>query len=125
MRAEAARAEYNRALHYLTPATENWRPRAYTASALEDAGIDKLWEIIESFQEKMTASGAWQVRREAQQQAWLHTIIAEQLQQSFYTQPAVQDALPELETAVRQNILPPTAAALKLLQIYRKSSPLE
>ena len=125
VRAEAARAEYNRALHYLTPATENWRSRAYTASALEDAGIDKLWEIIESFQEKMTASGAWQVRREAQQQAWLHTIIAEQLQQSFYTQPAVQDALPDLETAVRQNILPPTAAALKLLQIYRKSSPLE
>ncbi|MEZ4590078.1 MAG: methylmalonyl Co-A mutase-associated GTPase MeaB [Chloroflexota bacterium] len=121
VRAEAARAEYNRALHYLTPASENWQPRAYTASALEDAGISKLWEIITSFREKMTASGAWQARREAQRQAWLHTIIAEQLKQDFYEQTAVQTALTELETAVRQGTLPPTAAALRLLQIYRNA----
>ncbi|MAU01050.1 MAG: methylmalonyl Co-A mutase-associated GTPase MeaB [Anaerolineaceae bacterium] len=121
--AEAARTEYNRALHYLTPATEGWRPRAYTASALEGSGIDKIWSVIESFREKMRESGAWQARRGAQLEDWLHTVIAEQLRQDFYNQPAVQDALPELETAVRQGTLPPTAAALQLLQIYRESSP--
>ncbi|WP_420628064.1 methylmalonyl Co-A mutase-associated GTPase MeaB [Candidatus Leptofilum sp.] len=119
VRAEAARTEYNRALHYLTPAIEGWRPRAYTASALEDAGIDKIWSAIESFQEKMTESGAWQARRKAQLQEWLHTVIAEQLKQSFYAQPTVQAALPDLETAVRQGKLPPTTAALQLLQIYK------
>lgn len=121
IRAEAARAEYNRALHYLTPATEGWRPRAYTTSALEGFGIEKVWEIITSFQEKMVASGAWQSQREEQQQAWLHTIIAEQLKQSFYAHSAVQNALPELETAVRQGTLPPTAAARQLLQIYKST----
>ncbi|MCA9901241.1 MAG: methylmalonyl Co-A mutase-associated GTPase MeaB [Anaerolineales bacterium] len=119
VRAEAARAEYNRALHYLTPTSENWRPRAYTTSALEDEGIGKLWQLIESFREKMLASGGWQARREEQRQAWLHTIIAEQLQQDFYAQLAVHDALPGLETAVRQGTLPPTAAARQLLQIYQ------
>ncbi|GJM42612.1 MAG: ATPase/protein kinase [Ardenticatenaceae bacterium] len=121
IRAEAARAEYNRALHYLTPATEGWRPRAYTTSALEGFGIEKVWEIITSFQEKMVASGVWQSQREEQQQAWLHTIIAEQLKQSFYAHSAVQNALPELETAVRQGTLPPTAAARQLLQIYKST----
>ncbi len=29
-RAKAAKLEYNRALHYLAPATEGWRSRAYT-----------------------------------------------------------------------------------------------
>jgi LAO/AO transport system kinase len=120
--AEAARTEYNRALHYLTPATEGWRPRAYTASALEGMGIDKIWSIIESFREKMMAAGAWQARRETQLQTWLHSIIAEQLKRDFYSTDTVQNALPELETAVSQGHLPPTAAALKLLQIYRDAS---
>lgn len=120
--AEAARAEYNRALHYVTPATEGWRPRAYTGSALEGRDIDQIWSVIESFREQMTASGTWQAQREAQLQAWLHAIIVEQLKRNFYDQPAVQAALPELETAVRQGTLPPTAAAVKLLQIYRDSA---
>ena len=122
IRAEAARTEYNRALHYLTPATEGWQPRAYTASALDGSGIDKIWSVIESFREKMAASGAWQVRRETQLQAWLHAIIAEQLKRDFYDRLSVQEALPDLETAVRQGTLPPTSAALQLLQIYRESS---
>ncbi|MCA9946453.1 MAG: hypothetical protein KC449_23380, partial [Anaerolineales bacterium] len=120
--ADAARAEYNRALHYLTPATEGWHPRAYSGSALDGTGLDKIWSVIESFREKMVASGVWQARREGQQQAWLHTVIAEQLKRDFYDQPTVQDALPALETAVRQGTLPPTAAALQLLQIYRQSA---
>ncbi|WP_420645816.1 methylmalonyl Co-A mutase-associated GTPase MeaB [Candidatus Leptofilum sp.] len=119
VRAKAARTEYNRALHYLTPATEGWRPRAYTGSALDGTGIDKIWSVIETFQEKMTEAGTLQARREAQMQAWLHTVIVEQLKQNFYDHSAVQAALPGLETAVRQGTLPPTAAALQLLQIYK------
>jgi LAO/AO transport system kinase len=121
VRAEAARAEYNRALHYLTPTTEGWRPRAYVSSALEGTGIDKIWSVIDAFRETMTATGSLQTRREAQLEAWLHTVITEQLQRHFCDQPAVQAALPDLETAVRQGALPPTAAALKLLHIYRNS----
>lgn len=121
IRAEAARAEYNRALHYLTPATEGWRTRAYTGSALDGTGIDKIWELIESFREKTAVSGALQTRRQAQLQAWLHTIIEEQLKRAFYEDTAVQAALPELETAVRLGNLPPTAAALKLLHIHQTS----
>ena len=41
IRAEAARAEYNRALHYLTPAGD-WRPRAYTCSAVSGEGIEDV-----------------------------------------------------------------------------------
>jgi LAO/AO transport system kinase len=118
IRAKLARTEYNRALHYLTPAVEGWRPRAYIGSALDGSGIDKIWSVIESFREKMSASGAFQLRREVQMQEWLHTIIEEQLRHDFYNRPAVQAALLEVETAVRQSLLPPTAAALKLLNIY-------
>lgn len=118
VQAEAARVEYNRALHYLTPATEGWRTRAYCGSALEDSGVEKIWAVIEQFQEKTMASGVWQARRESQTVEWLHTVIAEQLQHDFYNQSSIKSALPEVETAVRGGQLSPTAAALKLLQIY-------
>lgn len=120
-RAKAARTEYNRALHYLTPATEGWHPQAYIGSALEGSGIDKIWSVISSFRENMMASGVLQTQREKQMQQWLHTVIKEQLRRDFYDQPAIQAALPEMKTAVRQNNLPPTAAALKLLAIYHKA----
>jgi LAO/AO transport system kinase len=122
IRAELARAEYNRALHYLTPASEGWQPRAFSGSALDGTGIDTVWSMIESFRAQMTASGALQARRADQLQAWLHTIIEEQLKRHFYDHPAVTDALPTLETAVRQGTLPPTAAAFQLLQIYQNRS---
>src|SRR5690606_8431465 len=43
IRAEAARAEYNRALHYLSPASGGWHARAYTCSAVTGEGIATLW----------------------------------------------------------------------------------
>ena len=121
IRAETARAEYNRALHYLTPATEGWRSRAYIGSALEGFGIEKIWSVIESFREKTTASGTLKAQRAAQLQEWLHTIIKENLGRDFYEEPAVKNELASVETAVRQGKLPPTAAALQLLALYKKA----
>ncbi|MCP4417307.1 MAG: methylmalonyl Co-A mutase-associated GTPase MeaB [Chloroflexi bacterium] len=121
IRAKVARTEYNRALHYLTPSKEGWRTRAYIGSALEGSGIDKIWSVIESFWEKMTASGMLQAQREVQMRQWLHAVIKEKLQRDFYGQAAVQAALPQVETAVCQGTLPPTAAALKILQIYQEA----
>ena len=48
VRAEAARAEYNRALHYLTPPTEGWHARAYTCSALTGEGMEAWYGWIEA-----------------------------------------------------------------------------
>lgn len=121
VKAELARAEYNRALHYLTPATEGWRTQAYICSALEGSGIDKVWGIIQAFVEKTQATGAFSQRRETQLQTWLHTLIEEQLKRNFYEQPVVQTALPGLETAVKQGTLPPTSAALQLLKIFQEN----
>lgn len=115
--AEAARAEYNRALHYLTPATEGWRTRAYTGSAVTGAGIAKLWAVMTQFQEQITQSGVLQARRREQARAWLHTLIVEQLQRYFYNQPQVQEQLPGIEQAVMDGEMPATAAARHLLQV--------
>ncbi len=116
--AQAARAEYNRALHYLTPATEGWVTKAYTGSALSGDGIAELWEVVEGFWQKTAVSGTFATRRQTQQLEWLHTLISEQLHQSFYNLSSIQKKLPEIEKAVINGTLPTTAAAQQLLAIF-------
>lgn len=118
VRAEAARVEYNRALHYLTPATAGWQTRAYAGSAVSGAGIPQLWEVITRFREQTTASGAFAQRRQAQARAWLHTLIEEALQERFYRHPQVRAALPGIEAAVMRGELPAVQAAQELLGMW-------
>ena len=116
---EAARAEYNRALHYLTPSTEGWRPRAHTASALTGEGIGHIWSVVARFAEKTQASGAFAARRQAQAREWLHALIEAQLHDYFYGLPAVKEKLAGVETAVIQGTLPATAAAKQLMALFQ------
>jgi LAO/AO transport system kinase len=119
-RAEAARIEYNRALHYLPSAVNDWHTRAYTASALTGEGIEHIWVIVERFREKMAASGQLQARRREQARHWLHTLIEAQLHAYFYSHPSIREQLPQLERAVMDGTLPATAAAQTLLQALQK-----
>jgi LAO/AO transport system kinase len=114
--ADAARADYNRALHYLPSATEGWHTRAYAASALTGEGVEHIWKVIQSFRDKTAASGAFERRRREQAREWLHTLIEEQLRARFYNQPAIRKQLPQLEQAVMDGTLPATAAARLLFQ---------
>lgn len=115
IRADAARAEYNRALHYLSPATEGWHARAYTVSALTCEGIETLWDVIIRFRARAEETGTFEARRRIQARQWLHAIIDEQIQSYFYNRAAVRAVLPEIEAAVMDGTLPPTAAARHLL----------
>lgn len=115
--AEAARAEYNRALHYLTPAIEGWRTRAYTCSALTGEGIEHLWEVAARYRAQTQASGAFEARRRAQAGEWLHTLIDEQLRSRFYSHPAIRAALARVEGDVMAGRLPATVAARDLLAL--------
>ena len=116
-RAEVARAEYNRALHYLTSPTEGWRPRAWTCSALTGEGIDALWDVVLRFHARAAETGALDARRREQSRDWLHAIIDEQLRALFYDRPAVRAALLDIEAAVMDGALPPAAAARRLLAL--------
>lgn len=122
LRAEAARSEYNRALHYLAPATPGWRTKAFTCSALTGDWVDQLWSTIKTFRQQMLASGVWVQRRQDQSREWLQTLIIEQLQQTFFDHPAVQAELPQIEQAVLSGQLPVTTAARQILRVFRQAT---
>jgi len=122
IKADAARAEYNRALHYLAPATEGWMTRAYSGSAYTGDGIPKIWDVIEDFRAKTNESGVFAVRRKEQTREWLHTMVEEQLKTFFFNHPNVQAILPDIEDAVMNGAKPATSAARELLRAVQSES---
>lgn len=114
----AAKAEYNRALHYLAPATEGWISQAYSCSAVTGEGIAEIWQVIEDFRQKTTQSGAFERRRRDQVKDWVYAMIVEHLRQLFFQHPGVLKSLPEIEKAVVAGTLPATTAVQTLLHIF-------
>jgi LAO/AO transport system kinase len=120
IRAESARAEYNRALHYLTPATGGWQARAFTCSAQTGEGVANLWNVVLRFRERTAESGAFEERRREQAREWLHTLIDEQLRAYFYERENVREQLPEIERQVMSGTIPATAAARQMLRLLNE-----
>ena len=114
-RAKAARLEYNRALHYLAPATEGWETHAYTSSALTGEGILELWGVVEDFRRKTADSGVLEKRRRAQTLDWVYSMVEEHLRSSFFQNAGVERIRAEIEHEVVWGRLPPTAAVQRLI----------
>ena len=82
--AKNAALAYKRSLH-LFPAMENgWTPTVSIGSALENTGIDKIWDMITSYDSQMSASGWKNKNREKQTIYWLHHKIREELGSKKY-----------------------------------------
>lgn len=119
-RAEAARQDFEMALHYLAPATEGWKTPVVTCSALTGAGIPEIWALIEKFLQITADNGVFQRRRQAQARDWMLSMVKERLEDLFFRHPAVLQILEETEAAVMAGTLPATAAAQRLLDAFEK-----
>lgn len=122
-RAEAAKLEYNRALHYLAPATEGWRTRAYTCSATTGDGVAQIWSVIEQFREATTSSEVFEKRRRAQTLDWVYSMVEEHLRTSFFSHAGVESIRAHIERAVVGGHMPPTVAAQKLIRKFESGEP--
>ena len=115
-------AEYSNALHLLRPATPHWTPRVVTCSALEDRGIDDIWQIVEDYSATMATAGAFEERRARQACAWMWREIDENVLAAFRAHPAVKARIAELEAQVEAGTVTPTAAAQALLAAFRQGA---
>lgn len=112
--AARTRQHYQNALHLLSHGGF-WAPRVLCCSALENHGIDAVWDMICEHRRDAEHNGALGERRARQNGAWLKRLIAELLQQRFRADPRVRAELPVLEQQVLRGELTPRAAARRLL----------
>nr|WP_240689124.1 methylmalonyl Co-A mutase-associated GTPase MeaB [Ammoniphilus sp. YIM 78166] len=118
-RALNAQVEFNRILHFLKPATEGWETKAYICSALTGEGIQEVWSLIDSFRQTTVAGGGFGLRRQRQSLAWMHTMIQDYLQSSFFNDKNVKEVLPIMEQAVSLGQISVSQAVDQLIKTYQ------
>ncbi|WHY60622.1 methylmalonyl Co-A mutase-associated GTPase MeaB [Cytobacillus firmus] len=118
--AEKTKAEYNRILHFLQPATKGWQTKAYTCSSVFHEGISEIWNVIKTFENTAKTSGVFEERRRLQTKQWIHSMILDQLQFSFFYHPDIKPLLPKIENEVIAGNRTVTSAVEELFNVYTK-----
>jgi LAO/AO transport system kinase len=114
-KALSVRADYDQILHYIRPATEGWRTRAYACSALTGEGIGDIWRVVEEFRKTATASGFLRKRRRSQTLTWVRSMTTEYLQPRIARNAELAEWTAKIEREVAQETLAPTLAARKII----------
>jgi LAO/AO transport system kinase len=121
--AQRARREFEHALHYTHRPEGPWMPRVMTCSAVENVGIDAIWDAMLEFRTAVTGSGHWQSRRQQQQVDWMWATVRDELERRFLANPATRNELDSLLPALRAGTLSAGAAARRLLRMGQDFEP--
>lgn len=116
--AKIAKVEFSRALNLYPPKENGWIPNVLQCSAIENTGIDIIWETIQEYLIKTKAF--FKEKRKQQNKYWLLQTIDDQLKTNFYNHKKVQEQLKVLTDEVMNNQISPFIAAEQLLSIQQK-----
>ena len=115
--AELAARQYELALQSLAGRRDE-QPAVLTCSALQQEGVDAVWDAVERRHARLTASGELARRRRRQNLRWLWALVDDQLRQAVHTHPAVRAVRDELEREVLAGATPAAAAARRILEAF-------
>lgn len=114
-------ADYRGALHFMQARTPSWTPQVEACSALNNQGMNEVWNTVTAFRMALTDSGELDVLRAHQARAWMWAETAELLIAGLKNHNAVKLLVPTLEAAVLKGELPATVAAQRLIEHYKAS----
>ncbi len=115
--AREAKTEFSRALHLYPPKESDWKPSVKLCSALNNEGIEEVWEMISEFQAKTQENGHFQHNRQEQNKFWLFQTVNDYLKSRFYENPEIKEALKEQLQLIEDNKTTAFNAAKYLLSL--------
>ncbi len=116
--ARAAARELASALRLLQDPGAAWRTPVLTCSALENTGLDVVWERIEQHRAMLETTGELDRRRRDQQVGWTWNLVHDQLLARLHGDPEVRAIVPGLEQRVRDGSVTATTAAAEILDAF-------
>ena len=119
-RTKLAKMEFARALHMFPPKENGWTPEVLTCSALENRGLNEVWELIDKYCKNMQSSGFLNTNRQHQNENWLIQYLEQELLSEFYHHPKTKEMLPQLKKEVISGNTSPFLAAEKLLKALKE-----
>ena len=88
-----------------------------TCSALEETGLNQVWDTIIEHKKIMTDTGELDAKRKEQSMSWMWFLVKEGLESWFYNNDEIKKVLPNITKEVEQGKKAPTRAADELVSI--------
>ncbi len=112
-----ATIEFKRALQLYPPKENGWIPEVLGCSAIEQRGIDDVWNLINTYITNTKENGFFIKKRQDQNEKWLLQTIDEHLKLHFYQNKKVKKELSKKLKALANNETSPFIAAQQLLEL--------
>lgn len=116
-----AQADYQHALNLFAVPDSGWKPRVLTCSALEQKGIQEIWQTILDYRDHTQRSGYWDEHRKNQRVAAFHELFSQLLKNDLNQTAAIQRKTTALEQQVAEQQLSTQEAARQLLSLYHQT----
>ena len=117
MKAKAARAEYQNALHLYPVAASGWLPKVLVCSAVAQTGLDTIWQTIADYLTLTQQNGFFEKKRRDQNLQWMYEAIRQGLEDNFYAHQQVKKQLAGIAEQVKEGKKSAFAAAAELLKL--------
>ena len=115
-KAKRARAEYAGALHLFPPMHSGWQPLVEICSAIEQKGLDKIWNHIISYQTKTLQNGYFHQKRKEQSVMWMQECLNTGLKSLLFSNKELLKFQQQIEEQVKENKITPFKASRLLLE---------
>jgi len=114
--AKIAATQVKHALHLFSANEKNWTTQVLNISSLQNIGLDKLQETIDSYFLLIETSGFITHKRQQQQLKWLDESIILQIQDKINNDGKIRAMKSELENKVKTNEIDANKAAKLLVE---------
>jgi LAO/AO transport system kinase len=88
-----------------------------TISGLTGQGLDEVWTKVLDHRNRLEASGELSAKRRAQDTKWMWALVHERLHERLTHDPALRERVPEIERAIADGTLSPTAGAGEIVKL--------
>lgn len=118
-KANAARQEYQSAMHLFPPNKNGWIPKALTCSALQNHSIGKIADTISEFVDATQENGFFEFRRHEQDKYWMHETLKDFILSDFFENETHRQSIQEMEKKVISGEISSFTAAETLYEQYK------
>lgn len=118
-RAKLARAQYETAMHLLSPPSPDWSTPVLICSSLTGSGLPEIWETVLKHRKIMSDKGELERKRSEQARLWMWALVKEGLEEWFSKNAQVVNLLPLIEREVVSGKITATSGAARILSFLQ------
>jgi LAO/AO transport system kinase len=115
-----AKSQLENALHYFPPSDSGWKPIVEVCSALNNTGIDNVWQIVTDYLAFTKSNNYFEKRRKSQDRSIMMNTIEDSLMFHFRQNKKVAVLMKEIEAGLNEQKFSAYVAAQKLVDFYLK-----